>query len=261
MKCFVISDLHIDHYLGSNPSIESIKQLLKPHLLPADVLIVAGDISNYSKCIIKTITALSELYEHVVWTIGNHDMAGHNGESSYAKIAKITNTIKLPNVFYMDGIPADINGITFGGSMGYCDFTYAETHFGQSKEQMSERWKSWYDGKYWNIQGTSPVDFFNNEYTKLLACIQANANVMVSHFGPFAHNIRSEFHNLYTGFFYFDGTKLLEKMPENSIWCFGHTHDYIKTTVGNVTLLCNPFGYPDESRNQKIPKEEFLFDV
>jgi predicted phosphodiesterase len=259
---FLISDLHIDHYLGSSPSRTGIKKLLKPHLCDADVLVVAGDISNHVKSSAKTIEVLAEMYQSVVWTTGNHDMVSYNGENSVTKIDRLVKSVTVPNAHYMNGIPVTIGATTFGGSMGYCDFSYSEKHFGISKDAMTEQWRmNWYDGRYWNIGGKQPLDVWAEEYSKLSDCVSAGANVMVSHIGPAANNVHPRYHNPYTGFFYFDGLNLLNQMPEGSVWCFGHTHDYFDMKVGNVRLLCNPFGYRDEIRNTKIPKEQFLFTV
>lgn len=262
-KAFTISDLHIDYYLGGDPTKSAIKRLLEPHLCPADVLIVAGDISNYATASRKTIEALAEMYADVVWTIGNHDMVSHNNENSYTKIDRITNAlVNTKNAHYMNATPIQLHSTLFGGSMGYCDFSYAEKHFGVSNEIMTIRWLTkWFDGRFWNIGSKKPLDVWADEYSKLSDCVNAGCDVMVSHFGPAAVKVDSRFHNANTGYFYFDGLNLLDQMENGSVWCFGHTHDYFIEEVNGVRLLCNPFGYPEEERNAKIPKEEFVFDV
>ena len=262
-KAYLISDLHIDHYLGSDPSVESIKKFLSPHLCPADMISVAGDISNHIKSTVKTLRALSEMYSRVVWTIGNHDMVAHNGENSFDKIHRLTHaTGEISNVTYMNGTVDQYSNSLIGGSMGYCDFSYSEKHFGVSKELMTHKWfTSWFDGRFWNIGDRQPLDVWADEYDKLNACVDAGCNFMVSHFGPAAVKVDSRFHNALTGFFYFDGLNLLQKMPVGSVWHFGHTHDYFIEEVGNTRVMCNPFGYPDETRNIRIPKEEFVIDV
>lgn len=260
---FLLSDLHIDHYLGGDPSISAIKKLLEPHLCPADIISIAGDISNYTKASAKTLKALSEMYSHVVWTIGNHDMVSHNGENSFIKVNRIAESVKtVPNIHYMNGTIFEFGAAMFGGSMGYCDFSYSEKHFGLSKEIMEHKWfTSWFDARMWNIGSKGPLDVWAEEYSKLDDCVNAGCNFMVSHIGPAAINVDARFHNPYTGFFYFDGLNMLAKMPVGSVWHFGHTHDYFNMELGNVRLMCNPFGYPDESRNQRIPKEEFVIHV
>jgi len=261
MKAFTISDLHIDFYLGSDPKITSIQEFLKPHLCDADIIIVAGDISNYVTSTTKTIHALAQMYKSVVWTVGNHDFMSHNGENSYTKIDRLSKKVNAPNAYFMNGTTINIDGVSFGGSMGCCDFSYAEKHFDKSKEYMAQKWLMTYDGIHWNIGEKRILDVWADEYSKLSDCVLTYPNVMVSHFGPAAVSIHPRYHNPETGNFYFDGLNLLQQMPPNSVWCFGHTHDYFDMKVGDVRLLCNPLGFPDESRNELIPKERFLFDI
>ena len=51
-------------------------------------------------------------------------------------------------------------------------------------------------------------------------------------------------------FFCFDGEEYL-KNGSMKYWIFGHNHDVIEYKEHNVTCICNPLGYYNESGNGK----------
>lgn len=67
MKAFAISDLHIDHLGNGQPGRDKILRYLEPHLCPADVIIIGGDISDSGSVFSKAINAISELYPKVIY--------------------------------------------------------------------------------------------------------------------------------------------------------------------------------------------------
>ena len=264
MKVYMTSDIHLDHYFGSNTTVTAIKKYLEKVLLPADVLCIAGDISDHTDVFAKGIDAACDLYKDVVFCLGNHDYAIHRAlsvETSDEKVRRMLGKIKSKNSHIVDGNVVEINKIKFGGTFSGYDFSYSYKHFGLTEEEMLQRWKSWYDGRFWNFPGMSPLDIFKKEYKKLQNCIDEGVQVMLTHTGPLAYQIKPEYHNFMTGYFYFDGMKLLDQMPEGSIWQYGHTHDSKYLDLGNVRLFANPEGYPGEIGPHTIAKEKYLVEL
>lgn len=264
MKIYMSSDLHMDHFFGSNSTVTAIRRMLEKILLPADVITIAGDISDSTDTFAKTIDALASMYSSVVFCVGNHDYCIHRAlshETSDNKVRRALGKIKAKNVYHLDGNVVEIGGIKFGGCFGGYDFTYSYKHFGLNEEEMLYKWKSWYDGRFWNFPGQTPLDIFKADYKKLQYCIDEGAQVMLTHTGPLAYQIKPEYHNYMTGYFYFDGMKLLDQMPEGSIWQYGHTHDSKYFDLGNVKLYANPEGYPGEIGPHTIAKEKYLIEL
>ena len=267
MKGFLISDIHADHIGNGNPSKAKILRYLEKHLCPADVLFIAGDISDSATAFATTIDALCGLYSKVVYCFGNHDMTVHKSvnESSHQKTLRAVNKISSTNSLRMNGNFIDLTESTrLGGTIGAYDFSYANKHFGLSFECMMNRWKDWYDGRHWKLDNMTYADFLKDETNKMNTLVfNEQCNLMMTHFGPFAYNIPSRFHNPETGFFYFDGLKYLDSMPNGSIWLYGHTHTKKILDLGNIRLMCNPIGYPGELTNDDgtFDKTEFLFDI
>lgn len=263
-SCFLISDLHVDHYLGSHTTVGAIKNFLGKHMVPADIVSVAGDISDSATTFTKTIEALSEMYGTVLYTHGNHDYTVRSAaETSEAKLYRAVSRVKAKNALHLDGSIYEVPdcGSLVGGSMGAYDFSYSKKHFGLERAEMLVRWEDWYDGRHWNLDCMGYGSLQAREDAKVLKCVDAGCNLMITHIGPHAWNIQDKFHNYMTGYFYFDGMHLLDKMPSGSVWHFGHTHDKKILDLGNVRLMCNPLGYPGEAASREIPKEEFVITL
>ena len=76
---------------------------------------------------------------------------------------------------------------------------------------------------------------------------------MITHINPSVkdENMNSKYkNNLSNTFFCFDGEEYL-KNGNMKYWIFGHNHDVIEYKEHNVTCICNPVGYHNESGNGK----------
>ena len=264
-KGFVISDFHMDTHFRDNSKFtdKNIRQFLKPYLCEADVLFIPGDIATSINYTVRTLQVLSEMYPKIIYCHGNHEFVGVFSLDSWSKVAVISAMVSRENVFYLEGNTNKITEDTLcGGCMGIYDFSYSKKHFGKTLEQMLVLWKDKYDGKNWNLNGSTFYDLYNNEMNKIKNLVRKkHCNIMLTHVGPLAFDIGPEFHKASTGSFYFDGRRILNDMPNDSIWLFGHTHTQKKFNYGNVNLMCNPLGYPWESKNHIISKEQFVFDI
>jgi hypothetical protein len=83
---------------------------------------------------------------------------------------------------------------------------------------------------------------------------------VITHIGPKAEDIHEKWHNESTGFFYFDGTEYLDRI-NGGYWIYGHTHDRHILKHNNVTLLCNPLGYPYENQPDRKELEKFVITL
>ena len=265
MKGYLISDLHIDHIGNGNPTEAKMLRYLERFLEPADVLFIAGDIADSGHVFAKCINALSTLYPRVIYCDGNHDYTVHpmSTETTKDKLERISKLIHAQNQFKLDGTFVELNEqFKIGGCMGAYDMSYSNKHFGFSFDAMMEKWKKWYDGKFWKLD-YSYAEFLTEQNTKLNALIDEHqCNILMTHIGPVAYKIPPHFHNEYTGFFYFDGAEMLSRMPENSYWFYGHTHDKHIFDYETVKVMCNPVGYPTEKiKGSEFKKSDFLIDL
>ena len=105
--------------------------------------------------------------------------------------------------------------------------------------------------------GFCPFKHFQEEYEKLQKFQDYdNIDVMISHYGPVVpDNIPEDYKDCSTTFYYFDGSKDIERISPK-YWIFGHTHNSYDFIKGNTRLICNPVGYPSENRYTQIKRIE-----
>ena len=95
-------------------------------------------------------------------------------------------------------------------------------------------------------------DFYEMEKPKIEK-VYKDCDVMITHINPSVkdENMNSKYkNNLSNTFFCFDGEEYL-KNGSMKYWIFGHNHDVIEYKEHNVTCICNPVGYHNESGNGK----------
>lgn len=281
---YVFSDLHVDFLIRDEKETHTYEEVLpllqewyakwcEPH---TDYLIAAGDFSNDFETFTYFCKFISDKYEKVFMVPGNHDLTVRGAtpntsnlqfETSFQKIeAMKAECKKYGNLFMLDG---DVVG-PIGGTMGMCDFEY-RPHL---TVNYVGYWKNhWYDGKHWRLGDVKPYELLAQEKAKLNYIIDKKPKVVMTHFSPVEIGVPFEYRwDLCTCFFVFNGEEFLEKMPNDSYWICGHTHNFAqvdyKCKNGNVVhLLRNPCGYPgDEWDNWKsqglaYQKENFIIQL
>jgi len=272
MKIAYISDIHIEFAIRNNEKMnmsvakESIDNFISEYIkpLPADVLVIAGDLSHFnwqSKLLLKCLNSLG-MYKKIFVVSGNHDMYVVPSEKlSYTEHNSRINELKEfcnseNNIEFLDGNIIEYNGVKFGGCSMWYDFTYGMQMFNQTKEQMLLSWKlHMNDSNY--IPNFNTLEFFESEYKKMENIVE-ECDVFVSHVGPIVpKNIRASFVNSLTGFYYFDGSEILNVDKAPKLWFFGHTHDKFDFNYNNTRLLCNPLGYISERTQHTIKVIEY----
>jgi Icc-related predicted phosphoesterase len=106
MKILCISDTHTKHSLIS-----------KDWLIPADVIVHGGDISNVGrinevKSFLKWFDSLD--YKHKIFIAGNHDFCFERFNNNYEEVMSLLKT--YPNITYLMDEEIIIDGVKFYGS-------------------------------------------------------------------------------------------------------------------------------------------------
>ena len=266
MKIDILSDLHLDFYFNNKLPLskDAVKSIFNQIFFnnnkrePADVLIIAGDIGHYNEQNIEVLKILQKVYyKYIVCVLGNHDyyLISHGQKkeydnNSYNRANEMIKQINSQdNMYCLDGNVIEIDGIKFGGAMGWYDDSYTkEYYYTFTKKSTNNMWKNIsMDSEY--IHGINNYDdLYHIEYPKLKKVYQ-DCDVMISHINPsYLHeHINSTYHNDQGNtFFTFDGHDLL-KNGSMKYWIFGHTHDAIEYELYDKKVICNPLGYPSES--------------
>ncbi len=264
MKIDILSDLHLNTYFNPNFDENSVKLIydqiiLKDKREPADVLIIAGDLGEYNSQIINFLEILKQnYYKNIICVLGNHDYYLLDYEdkqfyefNSFTRAKRLKASINaIDGVYCLDGDIIEIDGIRFGGAMGWYDNGYIKKYFPNENifSHINKIWESFsLDFKY--ILGIKDFnELYKIEYPKLQK-IHKDCDVMISHINPsYSHDhIHYIYHNNQTNtFFTFDGYSLM-KEGSMKYWVFGHTHNKTEYELYGVKCISNPLGYPDES--------------
>ena len=273
MTIYMTSDLHVDHYINHRVSLENyIYNALKP----ADVLCVAGDTCDNPHLFVEFYKAVSPRYKKIFVVFGNHDLTVHN--ESYFRNNPFTETqakldflkaevSKLGNVSILDGTVEEFEGVKFGGTMAFNDWTWA---FNLNPEpdgnipKFLYNWHYWFDYVNWNYMNNKHPEILWSEMKKLDHIVAQKPDIIMTHYIPLFFGVEKEYYySESTTYFYFNGEKYLDQLKDQSIWLAGHTHsvrtkDLLQGDGRTIHLKLNPVGYPDEDSGNPERMDEFL---
>ena len=273
MTIYMTSDLHVDHYINHRVSLENyIYNALKP----ADVLCVAGDTCDDPHLFVEFYKAVSPRYKKIFVVFGNHDLTVHN--DSYFRNNPFTETqakldflkaevSKLGNVSILDGTVEEFEGVKFGGTMAFNDWTWAFNLNPDPDGNIPKflyNWHYWFDYVNWNYMNNNHPEILGSEMKKLDHIVAQKPDIIMTHYIPLFFGVEKEYYySESTTYFYFNGEKYLDQLKDQSIWLAGHTHsvrtkDLLLGDERTIHLKLNPVGYPDEDSGNAERMDEFL---
>ena len=244
MKVYFLSDLHLEF---NNP---------RPELVPADVVILAGDIHQGRQNVLKTLNRFSKHYKHVLYCPGNHEY--YNGG---LELRSFCDLFPNPNVKILNPGWVDIGNYRFVGGTLW-------TNFGEDPlaQQLAQDWIQ--DFKRAGLKTESvKLEFYKQvEHFKLAYETRGDREVVFfSHFSPSLRSCHPKWGaNLLNKYFHNQLDPWLETL--SGLWFHGHTHDANRYQLGSLHILSNPYGYPQENKKyqplvlnlaEKYPKYEY----
>lgn len=255
MQFDLTSDLHLEFPIKvDNPTPKQSRMLsrLLSYIVPSKpspTLVVAGDISNSNSQTILFLDAVSKIYTDVIVVLGNHDYWVFDNRGSHTRINALINAISLmPNVKLLhngDNVYTDSQGIRFAGASVLYDNSLAKSMYGMDDILIRKLWiNTMNDCKY-----LRDLDYLNETRKgklELYESLSSKPHVIVTHVAPtnwhMKFNTRTQSPS--DTFYCFDGHGLLEVLDENTVWCFGHTHDLVDCVLpNNVRLIANALDY------------------
>ena len=265
MKIDILSDLHFDNYFyckyTKDDVIKFYSQIIDFNNC-GDVLVIAGDLGHNNHQNIKILKILKEFYKNIVCVLGNHDYYLVDKESislfkkSLERVSNMRELInKQENIYCLDGDIIEIDGIKFGGCNGWYNEGYLQVNYPDEffpKYSTNIMWQN-STPDYINILEIENFDDFYEMEKPKIEKVYKDCDVMITHINPSVkdENMNSKYkNNLSNTFFCFDGEEYL-KNGNMKYWIFGHNHDVIEYKEHNVTCICNPVGYHNESGNGK----------
>ena len=276
MTIYMTSDLHVDHYINH---CVSLKNFINNALKPADVLCVAGDTCDNPNVFVEFYKAVSPRYKKIFVVFGNHDLTV--GNHSYFRNNPFTETqakldflktevSKLGNVSILDGNVEEFEGVKFGGTMAFNDWTWAfylEPEPDGNIHKFLFDWHYWFDYVNWNYMKNNHAAILKSEMQKLDKVVAQKPDIIMTHYIPLFFGVEQEYYySDATTYFYFNGQKYLDQLKNESIWLAGHTHsvrakDLVQGDGRTIHLRLNPVGYPDEDSGNAERMDEFLINL
>ncbi len=276
MKFDLISDFHVEMNVGWNTTQLYTKgdplhfAWHRARNEGSDVLVVAGDTSNFHEFTRDVIVEAAGYYEHVVFVDGNHEHYSnyrnkwtvYRDEEWFANQFNHRNKV-VDNVTYLIGQTTYKVGRTlFIGANGWYNFLF--THGAHPKQQQRD----------WRMQSNDPncIRFGKKHRPEKLARRDVDTlkdHVYWAQYDETIDEIVVVTHTLPTEtafmqfampthpFFALNGAYCNNWMSEVweadtagkiKTWCFGHTHERRDFFENGIRFVCNPRGYRGEKK-------------
>lgn len=236
MKIHLLSDLHLEFYHDPEHRMESLVQ-------KADLLILAGDIHVGSAQVNKAVSYFAQFYEQVLFVPGNHEFYGRSiDEFTGRKFSAHNAEILNPGTF-------KFRDITFIGATLWTNFQEDPWAEMAAMEGIAD---------FFKIKNFKPhnaknlyfhdLNFIKGQYESI-----PGKKVIITHFLPAVECTAPRFRgpNLLNKYFANDLGSFIQNLTDVPLWLFGHTHDQVDVMIGDVNLLANPLGYPNERNNYR----------
>jgi Icc-related predicted phosphoesterase len=269
MNIAYTSDLHADFYNVNISAPQKTRKMIDEKLLKGeqpDILILAGDISHYNSQIVDICTHLNSLGIKVLITSGNHEFYNVSNSQRYKysglydRVTDLKNLLKpLEDTYFLDGDCVTINGIKFGGAMGWYDGSfYRKMSPNMYCEPMESHWKKTMNDANLIPMLKDPLTLFASEIKKIKKVLAEQPTIMISHVCPISESIAIEQKfkmDKSSGYYTFDGLELIDPIYNEKppiIWIHGHMHDEHEFETYQTTHLRSPLGYPGDNDNFKL---------
>lgn len=237
MKIKLLSDLHLEGRQGyfKKPQPWAIRK-------DEDVLVLAGDIAVG---VSNTVQALSYFYDlgypKIIYVAGNHESYHSlppNDFIQQLKAAIINPSIHILNCEEV----VNIQGTSFFGGTLWTNF---------NNSFYSEMIARDYISDFKVIPDFTTKDAAKI-YERQLAFIKdtyattEGPKVIVTHFLPAVECIHPRFHNSPANDYFATNNGEWISTLTDTLWLFGHTHDYVYLELNEARLIANPLGYSNQ---------------
>ena len=244
MKLHVLSDLHVDFAEFSIPKLDD-----------ADVVILAGDISNSAfEAATFVKSEAKRLQKPIIYVLGNHEYMGEDFNVLPQRMGAV---MKASAVHFLDHkiYTHEADNLVVLGATLWTDFAlngdpqlammsshrmidYAEI---RNPKNATNRITT-HDVLKRHVDDLTWID-------ETLRIFNGNG-VVVTHHAPHRMSIHEQYahEKELNAYFASDLTHLLGKKYAPRVWVHGHTHNSFDYIVGHTRVVCNPKGYGDENK-------------
>ena len=238
----VISDTHLNLWKYTDAQIAGI--------FPGSTsnLILAGDIGDPDEASLhKALSIASKNYKRVIYIPGNHEF--YNREPGSKKTpASVLNWFQRlddqwSNFHFFYRRNEVIDGVRILGATGW---------------STSPKMTAWSNSI--SEEGKKDIEFLEQGMSRSKEPV-----AVITHYPSTLRVLQNDYKYKITQYDYAQDLERLYR-PPLKLWAFGHvhqSHDFMVPYVsaagqGEVRVLCNPYGYPNEGITSALPKPFFI---
>lgn len=254
----IASDIHTDLWQGGSASVNNFKGRNEG----SDVLIIAGDTSNYIHELEHVLEQASKVYGYVLFTDGNHEHYFWGDDVDQLERHMFHIAKQFNNVSYLNGTNmVQIEDTAFLGCNGWYDFKVHENRF--SINESIQAWRKMSnDPRMIDFGNTMPHIRAANQaklITDQVRSLQHDDFDIVVFTHTIPNRILAQWSKYsFTADAILDGAYYNSQMAEAleadvnkkiKCWIYGHTHQRLDKNIGHIRFLNNARGYQVESRD------------
>lgn len=242
-KAIILSDLHFEWNKAFYvPKIEGVK-----------FLILAGDIGSFKNHLPFIEDAATKYI--VIYILGNHEFYGY----SLKEVRDFWKSVKIDNFYFLDNSSVIIDDIKFIGSTLWVNFGNEDPHcMLNAHVEIKDFSKIINSTEDDHITAEDILQEFKTSYSFIEKEIYAEDNlkkVLVSHYGISHQSIPEEYkqhvQDLKNNHYFSNNMDFFIGYSKLNLVAHGHLHTSSDYMIGDVRVVCNPFGYP-ESVNENF---------
>lgn len=258
----VLSDLHLEQYLGQRESWLSDKFIPADLLDKDSVLVLAGDISSKPEQLFKFIESTAKRFQRIIFIPGNHEFYGHEMSTwSFDVESRLKN---IENVrFETMGVGyEEMNGVRFIFTTLWADGGPDKQDWKNVELYLRDFYVIRRDSKRFTVPDMIAIHKGQKEKVKeYLAQPFDGKTVVISHHMPSYRLCHPRFGNSANGGFASNCDDILAYDNAPNLWIHGHTHDTIDTRLWKTRIVCNPSGYYMETSSPFLKYQPTFIDI
>lgn len=238
-----VSDIHLSTHIPDSNNTKEANRIINfaQSLLPEkpnELLIIAGDISEYNNKTILFLDALAFQYKTILVVPGNHDLWLFSKKQRKKYKKNSVSRIRELQDYYKNN---KVVHILYNEIFHYGNYKIAGTPLWYDVSPEDQNDYREYSNDYHNILTVFDMHRSDITFYESLDAV----DLMVTHIPPFPVDDDSPS-------YYFTEVESL-KAP---LWVCGHVHRQQQFRYQNATILMNAIGYGDENLNQKIKQHK-----
>jgi predicted phosphodiesterase len=240
MRIFALSDIHIDYEVNKKwiANLSTVDYR-------ADVLILAGDVTDALQLLDWCLTTLAARFKQVLFVPGNHDVwvirDGHE-KNSLQKFQEVAAVVESSGAS-MKSFRA--TGVSIVPLLGWYDYS-----FGEPSEELKSMWMDYRACRWPNGFGVREIAAYFAGLNLHHSAIEGEKVITFSHFLPRIDVMPSFIPKDRRLLYPILGSTLLEQQLRrlnSSMHVYGHSHVNRNVTLNGVSYVNNAFGYPQET--------------